>query len=134
MAPSSFSLEEAVEKSPSASKTMITIIWGCERVILVDAMTGGETVNSDTSIRMLRELVCPRKNPTEVLLQRDSAKFHTSFKTREAITEFCWIVLPHPPYRPNLAPSDFHLFVALRYVIHDMKFETDDDVISSVRT
>jgi histone-lysine N-methyltransferase SETMAR len=44
-------------------------------------------------------------------------------------------VLPHPPYNPNLAPSDFYLFRALKNAVHGVKFKTDDDVISSaVRT
>jgi len=55
-------------------------------------------------------------------------------KTREAITKFGLTVLPHLPYSPGLAPSDFHLFGALKDAIHSTKFETDDDVIHAVRT
>jgi hypothetical protein len=36
-------------------------------------------------------------------------------------------VVPHPPYSPDLAPSDFHLFGALKDAICHTKFETDDD-------
>jgi histone-lysine N-methyltransferase SETMAR len=39
---------------------------------------------------------------------------HTRLKTQEAITKLGWIVLPYPPYSPDLAPSDFHLFAALK--------------------
>jgi histone-lysine N-methyltransferase SETMAR len=42
---------------------------------------------------------------------------HTSLKTQEAITKLGWIVLPHPPYSPDLAPSDFHIFGALKDAI-----------------
>jgi hypothetical protein len=72
-------------------------------VILVDAMQRGETVNSVTYIRMLTELrkrfkwVRPYKNPTEVLLEHDSASPHASLKTWEAITKFgeqCYPIHP----------------------------------------
>jgi hypothetical protein len=38
-------------------------------------------------------------------------------KTREAITKFGLTVLPHPLYSPDLAPSDFHLFGALKNAV-----------------
>ena len=33
-----------------------------------------------------------------------------SIRTREKITSFEWTTLPHPPYSPDLAPSNYHLF------------------------
>jgi histone-lysine N-methyltransferase SETMAR len=82
---------------------------------LTDVMPRGEAINSDAYIRMLSELrkhfklVWPHKTPTEILLQLDNARPHTSLKATEAITKFGWTVLPHPPYSPDLAPSDFQL-------------------------
>jgi hypothetical protein len=35
---------------------MITVFWGCEEAILVDAKPREETINSDTYIRKLTEL------------------------------------------------------------------------------
>jgi len=36
------------KRSPSVNKVMITVLWHCEGVILVDAMESGEAVSSDT--------------------------------------------------------------------------------------
>jgi histone-lysine N-methyltransferase SETMAR len=69
-----------------------------------------------------------------MLLQHDNARPHTSLKTREAITKFGWAELPHPPYSPDLARSDFHLFGALKNGVCGVKFKSDEDVTSSVRT
>jgi histone-lysine N-methyltransferase SETMAR len=44
------------------------------------------------------------------------------------MTKFGWTVIPHPPYSPDLAPSDFHLFGALKYAVHSVKFKTHDGV------
>jgi hypothetical protein len=42
-------------------------------------------------------------------------------------------VLPHPPYSPNLAPSDFHIFGALKDVIHGKRFGSDGEVVEEVK-
>ena len=33
-----------------------------------------------------------------------------ALRTQDAIQKLGWTTLPHPPYSPDLAPSDFHLF------------------------
>jgi histone-lysine N-methyltransferase SETMAR len=73
--------------------------------------------------------VRPHKDVTEVLLHHNSAGPHT----REAITKLQWTVLPHPPYSPDLVPSDYHLFSPLKDAIRGKKFEDDEEVISEVK-
>ena len=80
---------------------------------LVDAMPRGKTTNSDAYIKRLTEFgkrfrrARPDRNPTQMLLQHDSASRHTSLKTREAATKFGLAVLP-PTLQRDLAPLDFH--------------------------
>jgi len=75
-----------------------------------------ETINSDAYIKTLRKLkqrywrVRLNRNPGAMLIQHDNARPHTSIQTQEAIAKFGRNVLPHLPYSPDLAPSDFHLF------------------------
>jgi histone-lysine N-methyltransferase SETMAR len=76
--------------------------------------------------------VRPGKNPAEMLLQHDDARPHTSLRAREHITKMGWTVLPHPPYSPDLAPSDFHLFGSLKNALRGTRFEDDDSVIEAV--
>jgi histone-lysine N-methyltransferase SETMAR len=38
-------------------------------------------------------------------------------------------ILDHPPYSPDLAPSDFHLFLHLKKHLAGKKFEDDDDEV-----
>ena len=35
-------------------------------------------------------------------------------------------MLPHPPYSPNLAPSDFHLFRSLQNSLNSKTFASED--------
>jgi histone-lysine N-methyltransferase SETMAR len=105
---------------------LITVFWDCEGGILADAMLRQETIKFDTYIRTLTEhrkgfkRVLLHKNAIEILLQIDNARPQTSLKTQETITAFGYTVLSNPPHSPDLAPSDFHLFRALKDAIHGM--------------
>jgi len=46
--------------------------------------------------------------------------------TRQKLLQRDWDVLPHPPYSPDLAPSDFHLFCSLQNCLNDKTFASED--------
>jgi hypothetical protein len=58
-------------KSPSVGKVMVTVFRDCEKVILVDVMPKGETINSEAQTRTLMEL---RKSFKELGLIRIQQK------------------------------------------------------------
>jgi histone-lysine N-methyltransferase SETMAR len=68
-----------------------------------------------------------------VLIQHDNAYPYTSLRTQEAIAKFGWNVLPHSPYSPDLALSNFHLFEPLKNALRWTSFEDDESVIRAVR-
>ena len=70
---------------------------------------------------------------SKVLLQHDKARPHTSLKTREVISAFGWTKILHPPYSPDLAPSDFHLFEPLKESLRGRHFFNDEEVKTAVR-
>ena len=49
-----------------------------------------------------------------------------------AIHDCGFKLIEHPPYSPDLAPSDFHLFPKLKTAISGTHFQSDDDVIQAV--
>lgn len=54
---------------------------------------------------------------------------HTSQKTQNKIEELGDIeILSHPPYSPDLAPSDYHLFRSLAHFLLGRQFNNVDDV------
>ena len=66
-----------------------------------------------------------KKNVVEILLQHDNKWPHASLETQEAVTKLRQTVPVHPPYSSDLAPSDFHLFGALKNAIYERKFGSD---------
>jgi len=58
---------------------------------------------------------------------------YTSFNTEKAITKLGRTVLPHSPYSPGLASSDFHLFEALKDALCGKKLGSDDEVTAEVK-
>ena len=70
---------------------------------------------------------------SKVLLQHDNGRPHTSLKTREVISSFGWTRISHPPYSPDLAPSDFHLFWAPQRKFEGRHFSSDEEVKTAVR-
>ena len=47
---------------------------------------------------------------TGVLLQHDNARPNTARSTVATIQDLSFECLPHPPYSPDIAPGDLHVF------------------------
>jgi histone-lysine N-methyltransferase SETMAR len=65
-----------------------------------------------------------------VLLHPDNARPHTSRATQERIQDLQWELLEHPPYSPDMAPSDFHLFGLPENHLGGKRF-TDNEVVEA---
>ncbi len=51
----------------------------------------------------------------KIYFQNDIAKPHFSKIVTKKIAEFGWELLPHPPYLPDLAHSDYHFKISTFY-------------------
>src|SRR4051812_9764162 len=49
----------------------------------------------------------------QICFHLDNARSHVAKRTSQKILELGWRVLSHPPYSPDLAATDYHLFLAL---------------------
>jgi histone-lysine N-methyltransferase SETMAR len=53
---------------------------------------------------------------------------HTSLKTTEFVTNNNIVIIPHPPYSPDLASYGFALFPKLKMKLKGRRFETVSDI------
>ena len=67
-----------------------------------------------------------------MLLNHDNAPAHTSHVAMATIHDCGFELLSHPPYSPDLAPSDFHLFRHLKESLRGRAFKEDEDVTVAV--
>jgi hypothetical protein len=44
-----------------------------------------------------------------------------------------WEILPHPPYSPDLALPDFHLFPKMKKHVRGQRFHFNEDVQNEVK-
>lgn len=116
----------------SARKIMATVFWDREGVLLVDFLERGSTINSERYCETMKKLRRAIQNKrrgklsSKVLFFHDNARPHTANRTRELLDHFEWEVFDHPPYSPDLAPSDCHLFPNMKTWLATQRF--DDDV------
>jgi hypothetical protein len=68
------------------------------------------------------------------LLLHDSARPNTAAHTVDALRALKFEVMKHPPYIPELAPSDFHLFGPMKEHLRGQKFADDNDVMEVVQS
>ena len=69
-------------------------------------------------------------NRKGVIFQHDNATPHTSLVTRQKLLRLGWKVILHPPYSPDLAPSDYYLFRYLQNSLNGKTFNDDEAVKS----
>jgi histone-lysine N-methyltransferase SETMAR len=55
-------------------------------------------------------------------------------RTRALLELLNWELFDHPPYSPDLAPSDYHLFTYLKNWLRSQTFNSDEKLMESVKT
>lgn len=69
-----------------------------------------------------------RRRRAQVVFLDDDTKLHRSKLTSKKIVDLGWGRVDHPPYSPDLAPSDFHLFLSLQHFLKGKRFEDIDEM------
>ena len=69
---------------------------------------------------------------TDVILHHDNALSHTSYHVLSTIDNLRYELLRHPPYSPDLAPSDYYLFPLLKEYLKARRYEDRSALASSI--
>lgn len=116
-------------------KVMLSVWWDFKGIVFFELLPRNQTINSNVYTQQLDSLnqsIAQKRpelvNRKRVVFHHDNARPHTSLITRQKLLELGWDVLPHPPYSPDLAPSDFHLFRSLQNSLRGITFNSEEDV------
>lgn len=123
---------------PSAGKILATVFWDAKGIIFMDCLEKGKTITGlyyanllDKLIKHIREKR-PGLSKKKIFFHHDNAPAHTSKVSMEKIKKLHFELVPHPPYSPDLAPSDFFLFKNLKKFLAGQRFLSNSEVITSV--
>ena len=122
----------------SAGKIMLTVFWDAAGALLLDFLPHKETVNAvyyADLLSRLREAIKEKRRgmlTRGVMLLHDNAPVHTAHNAQAALKTLHFTQLEHPPYSPDLAPSDFHLFPHLKKHLRGTHYSTDDALKKAV--
>ena len=119
----------------NGSNVMLCIWWDQLGVVYYELLKPTETITGDQYrtqlMRLNRALKDKRPQYNErhdkVILQHDNARSHVA-KVKTYLETLKWEVLPHPPYSPDVAPSDYHLFRSMAHDLADQHFRSYEEV------
>jgi histone-lysine N-methyltransferase SETMAR len=122
-----------------SSKLMLCIWWNMSGVVHYEFLPRNQTINTDLYCEQLDRVQQKllQKHPSlvnqrGVCFQQDNARPHVSARSLTKISELNWELLPHPPYSPDLAPSDYHLFRSLEHFLRGKKLSCPDEIKQEV--
>ncbi|XP_054729335.1 histone-lysine N-methyltransferase SETMAR-like [Anastrepha obliqua] len=118
----------------SAGKVLASIAWDACGVIFIDYLEKGKTVTGEYYASLLDRLndetkkQRPHLAKKKVLFHQGNAPAHKSTIVMAKLHELHYKLLPHPPYFPDLAPSDYWLFPNLKRWLQGKIFRSNEEV------
>lgn len=116
----------------ATKKVMLSVFWDSQGVVHREFLPQGRGgINAHYFLGLLRrfrESVRRRRRHlwrnrrTQFWLQMDGAPAHKARIVQNFIDQTRMKLLPHPPYSPDIAPSDFFLFARLKRFIRGHRF------------
>lgn len=115
---------------------MLCIWWDQVGVIYYELLKPNETITGERYRLQLMRLsrALREKRPQyeqrheKVILQHDNARPNVAKPVKTYLETLKWEVLPHPPYSPDIAPSDYYLFRSMAHGLADQQFRSYEDI------
>lgn len=116
-------------------KLMLCIWWDQLGVVYYELLKPSETITGalyrTQLMRLSRALKEKRAHyysrHDKIILLHDNARPHVAAPVKTYLETLNWEVLPHPPYSPDLAPSDYHLFRSMAHGLSEQRFTSYED-------
>jgi len=121
----------------SAGKVLASIFWDQDGILLIGYLPKGQTTNAEYYSSLLVQLTNISKDERRgkftkvVLFLHDNTPAHRALATQKKMAYLGFQYLDHPPYSPDLASSDCHLFSGLKKQLNVRHFSSHAEVIAS---
>ncbi len=113
---------------------MLTLFWDINGLVHVDIAGRHVKINAAYYQDLLTLSRSKRRKPRgqPLYLLHDNAPIHTANATQQTIQQIGFTILPHPPYSPDLAPSDYYLFRHLKKHLRGHHFQNTQQLSDTV--
>jgi histone-lysine N-methyltransferase SETMAR len=134
--PSGESAPKKAKMVPSAGKVMPTVFWDSQAIILIIYLEKGKIITGAPYSLLLDRLKTelqekhPQSAHKKILFHHDNAPAHFSGVVATKLMELGFQLIPHPPFSPDLAPSDYYLFPNMKKWLAGRRFYSKEKVIA----
>ena len=112
---------------------MLCIWWDQKGVLCYELLKPGETINGEryrTHLIRLKRAIAEKRveyatRHEAVIFHHDNARPHVAILVKNYLENSGWEVLPHPPYSPDLAPSDYYFFRSMQNALTGIRFTSE---------
>ena len=124
----------------SAGKVLASIFWDQDGILLIDYLPKGQTIDPDYYLSLLVQLKYILKEKRRgkvskgILFLHGNAPAHRALATQKKLAYLGFHCIDHPPYSPDLALSDYHLFPGLGKQLKVRHFFSDAEVIAAAES
>ena len=127
-------LPPTTPKAGLRPKKVTCIWWDWKGVLYYELLPEKQTIHSNKYCSQLDQLKaaldkkCPELvNRKHIIFHQDNARPYVSLMTRQKLLQLGCLVLIHPLYSPDIAPSDFHLFWCFQNSLNGQNFHSLED-------
>ena len=112
------------------AKVMLCIWWDQKGVLYYELLRPGETSNGEcywTQLICLKRAIAEKRpeyatKHKAIIFHHGNARPHVAIPVKNYLVNSWWKVLPHPPYSPDFAPSDYHLLQSMQNALTGIRF------------
>jgi len=104
----------------STGKFLTSIFRDQDGILLISYLSKGQTINTEhysSPLVQLKDILKEKRRGTftkGVLFLHGNVPAHQALASQKKLAYLGFQCLDHPPYSPDLAPSDYHLFFGLK--------------------
>ena len=116
-------------------KVMLTVWWSATGLKYYSFLNASETITAQKYCQQMDEMHQKLQQQHPALFNRkgtillhDNARPHVAKPTLPKLNELVYETLPHPPYSPDLSPTDYHFFKRLDNFLREKCFKNLSDI------
>jgi histone-lysine N-methyltransferase SETMAR len=136
--PADEKVPERERKTVKSKKLMVTIVWNPNGFHFIDVFPNGSKFNAKYYTNKILSRVSEWRQETRggatrrLIVHADNARPHTAAISTSFLEENGMMKAHHPPYSPDLGPSDFYLFGYIIRNLSGTSFDEGRELLSAI--